>query len=270
MRGRIVTALQDSVLSDIGGRYPHLASVPVCFAPSRELNAFAISAPDGSPIVILNHCIIAAVPHIVTSFLSYSTWDSDEPFSRTHSRATYLASLIALARFVISRDIQHWSRVCTFGIPGTQAFNQFVMTLCIVMEQFILLHEYGHIVLSHLKTDSTVPLRFNSAALRVFTKSQEQEFEADRFATEQLFNLTAMPLPIIPYAIGLLFKFFELVETISGRTDTPDNASHPSASDRLAAITRSLSHVDWLKHGFDDTEFHWRPIFESFRNGSQA
>jgi hypothetical protein len=87
MRGHMVKALRRSVLDGIGEKYPTLKQVPVCFIPSRELNAFAIAAPGKVPVICLNHCIMAMVPHIIGALLAHSSWHTDVPWSRDHSQS---------------------------------------------------------------------------------------------------------------------------------------------------------------------------------------
>jgi hypothetical protein len=114
-----------------------------------------------------------------------------------------------------------------------------------MMEIFILLHEYGHVVCGHLKKGNVRHINFPGGAdVVVYNKTQEQEFEADMFAFNKMSSAmlqehgNARAKLDIAMHIGILLKFFELCDSCRRPLELI-SASHPPASERWKRIAEA-------------------------------
>lgn len=143
------------------------------------------------------------------------------------------------------------------------------------IRDFVLLHEYGHIALSHLKRGTARKIQVGSAVLNGQVGSHKEEFEADPYAlraiasmrdlvaeTESLDHVVAA----LGEPVGILLRFWDLMDAGVRRQGGRLPGSHPSAISRWRRIRTALtpSHVkkDFLSDVDDafDTILQWNQL----------
>ena len=116
----------------------------------------------------------------------------------------------------------------------------FAIPYVLAAQVFVLLHEFGHIVLDHLKGEAALRVRLTkNMEVDVYQTSREQEFAADEFAVDRMvssmciagYELTNAALPV-----GLLFKYFELRDFCFGVDYSAPARTHPSPQQRWERI----------------------------------
>ena len=187
-RGRFIRTLQDMAFNVLGDDRRRVEGIPVGLLPTGELNACAIATPRGGAVILLDHGVIAQLAYLCRTALAFITWRSDQPFCRDSSQSAYAEALLGLARFTMTGDFIELTRhKQTLRFPSINDYDDTTTTFCVLMELFILLHEYGHVVRGHLSPGRVRPAfggRF--PGVEEYTKLHMEEFEADEYAVSQL------------------------------------------------------------------------------------
>jgi hypothetical protein len=114
----------------------------------------------------------------------------------------------------------------------------------IVAQAFVLLHEFGHIVLDQLKDDATLRVRVSeNVEIDVYQTSRDQEFAADGFAVDRI--VTSMRkaghgLRDAALPIGMLLKYFEMRDICFGVDYSAPARTHPSPQQRWLRIMEAF------------------------------
>jgi hypothetical protein len=117
--------------------------------------------------------------------------------------------------------MQHLRKITTWRCPSLPTHESEVEDFALMIEIFIMLHEFGHVVLKHLSAGGRVT--HLAGDLLLYTNSEMQEFEADEFAYQAYCSLGFRGSDVA-FASGLLMHFFHLCEVLvppSGRTHPP-------------------------------------------------
>lgn len=230
-----VLPLLDQLPSDIASS---LRSICVGFLPSLDFNAWAIRAPSGEPIVV--------VDSKTTNVLSY--------FAELIQATVYLADQGKndQAGNLFTSGISCICKSVATGAEGSfpllpdippDAFF-YSRSLMGVNIWFILAHEFAHIQLGHLSSFSSVPLSNSYRPLNVdkYNRSQRQEFEADARAFQWMIAIAqnatdelAQFLRRFPISCLEVFTLFHYIERGLAITPTPE-FSHPSAAERIQSL----------------------------------
>jgi hypothetical protein len=117
-----------------------------------------------------------------------------------------------------------------------------------MIETFILLHEYAHVVLGHLHDHASKPFAPEvGLGLTKYTKSQEQELEADQYALEHFVKLFTdgftVAGDVILLSCGLLLHFLALCERRTAESHS-GTTRHPPALERWGRIKNVLQVPD--------------------------
>ncbi|HLY22030.1 MAG TPA: hypothetical protein VKT83_06135 [bacterium] len=239
-RGRFVQFLKDKTLSFTGDDRNRLRGIPVGLLPSWELNACAIQTPRGGVVIILNQGIIRHVTLIYRCALAFMTWKDEEPFCRDAPQQAYGGALIGLAQYAVTGDFSHvLHHRAGLVFPSLKSYENSTILFSLLMEIFILLHEYGHVVKDHLSPDKVSPAFAGKLPnMHQYTKSQRQEFEADQYAIDRLSSKVVGRVQPhdLAFAPGLVLKFLELCECVAQRLNAPLPKTHPPAGARWERI----------------------------------
>lgn len=242
LTGRAANAIRELGLAFAGPDRDRLAHIPLVLMPTGALNARVFSAPSGLPILVLNQGFIALAQMIISAILSYISWHDDEPFCRDAPQSDYGAAIVALAAAVASSDprvlLPHRK---TLRFESLGEFNRDVEMWLELIEGFVLLHEYGHILGGHLVAPSAGRATDDIPASE-YSRSHVNEFEADQYAVERFLQVGGSQLRStdVAFNAGLLLRFYALVERMAGRVGSD---SHPPAIDRWARI-KTLTSLD--------------------------
>lgn len=282
--GDLIKMHQKWALRILGHVGRFVKEVPVGLLPTRELNACAIATPRGGSIIIINFGTLMHLHHFVQSFLSFYFWYSDTPFCRDHSQKAFAKIIVALVKFSITGDYADTipigfllHQISPYAIPLSicptrPRVDDTVGEITFFCVQFILLHEYTHVLLGDLRPKDAFPAKFlKNLNLKVYKKSLTEEFDADALALQKLIQfgkyIGARPSDCALY-VGLMFKYFELSEILLHQNINISNFTHPPASDRWQKI-KDLSKLYSEPHSI---AFNLDSAFESIiqiANGQQ-
>jgi len=255
-RGGLIAGLRRVALHMLSRLPEHESkalSVPIGLLPITDLNGCAVRTPRGGTIIVINHGLITFVSKILESYLALSSWDSDTPYCKHHSKRDNASTIVGIANYLIRGDGPWMSSIAKTALcPSQHAYEQLHDAFCYFAEVFVLLHEYGHVCLGHLDPNNTSHSRITQApGVETYNTSQLQEFEADEFAFKVMLksiedsDSRPQMLPSdLALPIGVLLKFFELCELWSlTKVSHSEKLTHPSGKARWEKI-RPLAGVD--------------------------
>lgn len=238
--GQFIRALKDYALSMAGPDRPALEDIAVVMLPTGGLNARVFASPEGGTAVVLNHGVLISLQFIVRTLLAFITWHDEKPFCRDASQEDYAHALVGLARYVAGSDMRVFEKYgASLRFPSLSPFDQTTISLSVMTEIFMLLHEYGHLVLGHLKRPLIVASRVEATpAVAEFNQAQLDEFDADAYATTRMLEAVEgqMTASDVALAAGILLRFFSLCERLQGRDPPAATSSHPSAASRWERV----------------------------------
>ena len=288
--------LKRLTLASLPKRAPNFEHITIRVLPSRELNASAVKMPSGAPAVLLDLFTLQVIPVILECFHCAVTRESDDPISTEYTYDEYIRSLTNLAGYCASGDerLLAFSHAMEVAIP--QRFSGLIGSQSFLIQTFLLLHEYGHIVKGHLSDEHITTLRaLPTRSVAIYENTTDQEFEADEFAFRILCQYVEeiggdLRPAHIAEQIFVILAFFSLVEFFHKPSSSRQiSATHPEALERLRRIATlvdmdrdSSAWFDFAEKWIDDTirrmpfghfylETEKNPelrkaIFDSFRN----
>jgi len=187
---------------------------------------------------------------LVTWYQGFHSWHLGIPYCEDHTQIEFGKGIMSLAAFCATGEFKELRKASTLTCPSLPppSINEPTGLTVTMIQAFVLLHEYGHVILGHLNpSDTTLVEMTNKGAIEVYNISQNQEFAADAFA------LQAFPFKLeAAYFAGLLFKFFQTSETFLSVHST----THPPSSarwERIKQVAGVANHSDSLAFQLDET-----------------
>jgi len=227
---KVVEALQA-----VGGLA--LARVPFDVAMSRQgglLAARALAAPDGGPVVLLNHEVVYLNDYAWMRYRldrEQRIWAADSP----RDEAMWgLAAFLGLAERALLPGHCVDPRVPLpvppdGDVPLDAADAFWIARFGEVVTSFLILHEFGHIYHGHLAEPIGSPAR-----------AHQVEFEADEFALRVLESRPSFR----PFDLGAVCTLLHDLARARAAADLPAATdSHPSHLDRVARLVRAAGRV---------------------------
>lgn len=278
-RGQFIETIRRLALIFTGPDAKRLEQIPLLMMPTGELNARVFSAPTGLPVVVLNQGLIGQMGWVINATFSFISWHDEVPFCNDVPQGDYGAAIVGLALTVVSGDLRHLqphAEALRFRSLGD--YNQQTNMWLELVEAFIVLHEFGHVIRGHLGTpmkrpagEDLVTEGVTAERLEAFeyNRSQLDEFEADEYAFGRILATGKGELRSTDVALvaGITLRFLVLCERLSGAR----SESHPPAAsrwDRLKSLAKLDEEPKALAHrldgGFDAIEAHL------FRNEDSA
>jgi hypothetical protein len=240
-RGEFLTELRSVLLSAMTPEQQvAVSSIPIGLINIRTLNAQAIRAPNGRPLIVLNQGLFGLTSH---------WWEARMgalEVSRQSGPAAMERYLIEMYSFVLL----FWEKNGLVDYPQDFVIvRPDVLKGCIISavqtELFVLAHEYAHVLAGDLNGANTRSIAPDDALpaseLTVIETSHEREYAADRNG----FQLYLAAWPTFKWSTGTLnpkdvttpLHLFGLLAFIEKNATTPDRfATHPPALDRLVNI----------------------------------
>ena len=170
--------------------YPILQDVTVGLSWTDDINACVFSMKDQAKGIILNNLPFLLMPalfRLTTEYFS-SANDNCEPQPGEDSFHKAFLDTSAFSAKTLSENVSPETSQLTrvFGLQPSLSDR----TCALIVAQYILLHEFGHIVLGHIGDASSgrITLRMSPSGnpVETFCYAQEQELAADKFAAEKL------------------------------------------------------------------------------------
>jgi hypothetical protein len=265
-QGQLITAIREQALSILEPFRPQLEKIPLGFITTRQLNACAVSTPSGGAVILLDSPVMVELEMVMKASFGFMTWHWPEPYCHHHHWTAFGDTIVLLAHYVNTGNLEFLRRIKTWSWECTSPhkLEPRVRSAYSVMRTSVLMHEYGHVVLGHLKSQNTTHLTAGgSMALQMYTKSQNQEFEADKFAYDQLSKQEGKSIHPgdAAFGMGLLLNFFTLCEALAKNDKLKFERTHPPASDRWSRLMK-LAGITGDKHNLDRT---FALIFQALR-----
>jgi hypothetical protein len=223
---------------------------PVGFLHLDELNGFASPTPRGNAVIVINRGVLLHAHLLGRCTLALSTYGSPDPFCRDHEAALFGHAIICLGRFVATGSYDHLKKIKVWNCPSLDPLDRQSAKFSVLVQLFVLLHEYGHVACGHLDPTRLAARR----SVKVYAQNHAQEHEADAFAfthTRSRFGEDAAAV-----AAATLFGFFNLIEHIVHGAPTP-SVTHPSGMDRWTYLKQKFALQDpgRLRFGLIDSMF---------------
>jgi hypothetical protein len=214
---------------------------------AATLNGFALRAPSGAAVVVLNHGLIGYIGHAVHVILGLTGMEPPV-YCPHHSPQAFLRDLAALADGLVAgmpAILLPIDTVSCFDTGHHRANADLHHALCLLAEYFIVFHELGHVMLGHLDPDRSRRVVVEDVAshlgdVELIEPAHLDEIEADVFAYRQILEMaagTALPPRDAAYAIGCVLVLMHVAEQTSGR---PVYERHPPAVERWGRIRALL------------------------------
>jgi hypothetical protein len=225
------------------------SKLPLCFMATGDPNAAALPAPDGLPVVKIE---LALQGWLV--FINRMLFRCAE--ANTDRRARKIEFLKAIRSWTegafgisLPKDIDHildlFISTCAepFGVITSVQMTDWQLL-------WVLAHEMAHVALGHVSTATTRAAKAHGCKepLDWYVRSHEQEFAADRRATEYFLavfgncgvdgNTDAVVLAnpgmvVAPLMVLMYFTYVEMLVWQPGQTQICD---HPRSKERVEAL----------------------------------
>lgn len=257
-RGNFIDTIRRVALESLKPYRRQLEGIPVGCLPTGILNATAFQTPRGGAVIVLDQGVFFQLGMLVRCYFAYYTWNAPdhyaggEPYCHDHSRAAFGLTIQQLAAYVATGDLDELRKITTWKCPSLPVYDQLVEVFAFGIELFIMVHEFGHVVLNHFLTCTPHPLRLQPAGeVTLYRNSELQEFEADEFAFRHLPTAGLRPTDVA-FSCGLLLNFFHLAELIR----PPQIRTHPPALarwERIKSLAPLSSHPESWSNFLDAT-----------------
>jgi hypothetical protein len=236
--GTFIGSLRSGALAILQDETGQTASIPIALLPTRQLNALSVASPRGGAVILLNSSVLWMLPMLFSLYTALDSWQRQDGTAKEFSPEQLADGLIRLAVFAATDDLTYLRSSRVVVAPSDERLEE-LMNLILLAEHFLLLHEYGHVVLGHLNHDRTVLLgAIDGEQVAAFDRVVDDEYEADAFAVSRLLRASSGRLRPTDVAIGpgLLLNFFALVELVVRSLGTPHDTSHPPALQRWVRV----------------------------------
>lgn len=209
----------------------------IVLLPTEDFNAWAMSAPNGDPLCVLDPGLSATLLQFSWS-LAEATIDSPESAVERDYVKCCFGAIAACEEFVYGGHEPARQYLRSVNFRTNEARFMFGVFLSRAIESFILSHEFAHHVLGHVTTlrkDVLQRSRRRQPPIGVYNRSQIQEFEADCLGAK-IFLKTASELysPHFLCAPLVLFDYLSFAETYVMRN--PASSTHPPAKERKVRL----------------------------------
>jgi hypothetical protein len=241
---------------------PFIAFIPIC-----EFNAFATKAPNGEEICILDTQLFQYLYYISTALSSCSiqSEDGSPPNSLEDALLFSMAATFWFLEIDTLESMSYLRDIRKTRFSNDAARLSFSGDLAEGMMLFVLAHELAHHSLGHLDFLNEIKIQNRKGIqgnLAVYSRSQEQEFEADAEGARIFLGYMNGEVPLLRQEKGLslphpatqcapliFFDYLSIIEEVVfpnliGRNG--ESNTHPPAQERAKAVGLLL------EEGWDD------------------
>jgi hypothetical protein len=251
-------ALGDRYVTDVLDASPgiarKLASRPRCaILPTGDLNAWAACSGDGDPVCILDislvGCLSVLSAGVAYGILAYRQVSEEDRIDSVKHLVLIEALLFLGLRGRLQADIYKEHIYTIPRLHSNEHISHLATAITTHLLCFVVAHEVAHHALGHLSQASAVPIGPGSSDLRIYTRTQKQEFEADLLGCQLLLafldktEATARDAPALAFVPLLFFHFLSVIdevhEVFTGAL--APSVTHPPAHRRRRRLKRYLS-----------------------------
>lgn len=236
--GSFISVLKEATLQILGSDREKVSKIPVGLLPTRLINASTIRTPRNGSVILLDSAVLYSLPFLLRSYFALDSWRTSDPFCRDHSEEEFAQTIILLAYFCASGNVNYLKQAPALKCPSIPDYDETTTYFAFQTEIFILLHEYAHVISGHLNSGINSIHIGKSIPVEIYTKAQFQEFEADRFAISKIVEYSKGESKATDNIVGpsLLFCLFGLVEAIFKKKGRFLPYTHPPAVERWKRI----------------------------------
>jgi hypothetical protein len=242
----VIRDVADGILQWGSPRLDRVKFVPIDVIASPMFDAGAGPVPSGGDVVLFGEGVLY-LPTWLNIWQACKWGEGDQAGFEAHQARTYLPKLAQTA-CTAAPPQSTLELMDAFLLSGRIGWNEVVITHVALSHclQFLLLHEFAHIVLGHTdKLREWSQSRPKIAELRRrWAEQRELEHEADAFAVH------SMPPPalhedgspafeMLMPALTALFAFFHLSK--SAEAADVERETHPAAPEHLLRILEPLT-----------------------------
>jgi|SRR5215204_2791038 len=239
LTGLQVNEIKRAALTFLRDEATAVEGIPVGLLPSRELNAAAVRTPRNGAVILPNSLVFGVLPVLFFCYAALDSWETEDPVTTEISDLALADAILSLAAYCATSD-----PACLRGVPAVASYgaeDEEMIEMAVMMECFILLHEYGHILKGHLSSDHITALEMDNGESQIaaFHTRWNHEYEADAFAVARMMATGTGTLRMSDVAVwpGLLLSFFGLVETVAlDLSPSQLPATHPPAQERWRRV----------------------------------
>lgn len=167
-------------------------------------------------------------------------FDPDAARCRDFSQQDFAWSLIVLASEVLYDDDSLRQRCIARGSDCKRInpkSDDWLAQATLIVNLFVLLHEYGHVALRHLESGTKRVFSCNGVDASLLVARHAAEYEADAFATKTLLEGSSPhDRQVTLSTVGVLLRFWDLVHAIGDKDGCRIPGTHPAAAERWRRI----------------------------------
>lgn len=221
-----------------------VSEVPVGIVHAPWLNAARLPVPAGGHIIEINYALFCGlnigfreILWVMQAFFQPQFFSTANEFVQRYVQIFLPISRVIRHQFLYDTSVPFHFRKIDVPMSGLMAGS---WSIC--AQLFVLLHEFGHVVLNHDDVYAPATDARPVEAQDLKDQKYRQEFEADAWAAEKIRDLPAgLPHPVsieqMKTALSILFYIFEMATTLCPG-EFNDETAHPRPVDRLRGITR--------------------------------
>jgi hypothetical protein len=274
MRHRALTYLKDS------SSYETLCKIPVLMLPTGLLNGQACLNPSDEPVIMIDSGMTRQLSEVMHGYQGYLTWGfGKDAHCLDHSQLDFAQTLVGLTGVILSGDNDLIKQLCPARIDACPSVRpnskqrEHLFRWAYMARDFVMLHEYGHILLGHLNSAEIESVTMGPKSARILKSRHTEEYAADSFAVRAFIDAHSRDYADIPTdyfvwtfgePIGVLLRFWDLMDAIVRRAGGRLPGSHPPAISRWKRIYAELAKIGIKKDFLSDTEYMFDTILQTY------
>lgn len=231
-------------------------AVLVADFPTSSVNA-QVCLVDGGALVLVNRGLMTFLYHatkVISLSIAFADFYGDGKMKYGSQKGNFSLSKEQIVGHWVDLIVNYLlcrKPVLVDKLILSTAKASALMELVTFSEYFVIAHEYGHIILGHLRSERIIRRRCLGGSLEFVAKDWEMEFEADRFALRLLYESVPRVIDhtdksfLLQSVLGAPLLFFALDRIITrtwaeveGLQQIPVIADHPPAHLRSDALMR--------------------------------
>jgi hypothetical protein len=217
-------------------RVPRIALLPI-----EDFNAWATLAPSGEPVCVLDSDLTGTLLHFSWALAEATTESPDSAVERDYVKCCF-ATIAACEELAYGGHEPARQYLKSINFEASRSWFMFGVFLSRAIEAFILSHELAHHVAGHLnglRQDVLQRSHARQPSIKVYNRSQKEEFEADRIGVK-VFMETGTEM-YSPHFLCAPLVFFDLLSFVEDFVQTNSRSlTHPPARERK---NRLKSHI---------------------------
>ena len=197
--------------------FPH-GEVLVGFSNTPKPTPCAIKNPDGNTIILMNSRFEGMLHLVLYLSIAIISYHGPSALDKSHEPMQLAESLLLTAASIGNQDPEAMLVSPTPDLYEKALNHPSIRRFVEVVNTYMLLQEYGHLILGHYDNGRHVPIRVGSSEFLMADPSVKQLKEVDEFATEHLYNyMPSVAFGDVLYPVAAYYRFLHLAGTFAKR-----------------------------------------------------